>query len=200
MTRSRVCWSAASTLLLITTACSDPKPPPAPVKAVAPVAIAVPQEEERAPVDQAALARELAALGAGPAAKPEQPTVASVAPAKRKVRRPLAPVEDTTASSEEYQDPTKLSDAQFQNAIGNWRGLKACIAQASAQRDEETSGALKIAFTISGQGDVVTSKVYDFSNDHARAMANCIEREARRVKFPAFTAEESITKEAKFVF
>ena len=34
----------------------------------------------------------------------------------------------------------------------------------------------------------------------ARNLADCLEREARRVKFPTFTSAEAITKEAKFVF
>jgi hypothetical protein len=97
------------------------------------------------------------------------------------------------------EDPAMLSDAQFQSALGNWRGVKTCLAQ-QATPQQDTSGALKIKFTISGQGAVVTSQVYDFSNDSARNLADCLEREARRVKFPTFTSAEAITKEAKFVF
>lgn len=199
MTTMKSSLLLGSVAIIFASACSDPKPPPAPVKAMAPVAIAVPAAERPAE-DPAALAKQLAALSGGQAAQPEV-AAAAPAPAKRKVRRPLRPVEDSGSSEEAYQDPTKLSDAQFQNAIGNWRGVKACIAKATvASREASGSGAVKIAFTISGQGEVVTSKVYEFSNDYARTMGDCLEREAKRVKFPSFTAEASITKEAKFVF
>ncbi len=47
---------------------------------------------------------------------------------------------------------------------------------------------------------MVSTKVYDFSNEMAKSLADCVEREAKRVKFPAFTAAEPVVKEAKFVF
>jgi hypothetical protein len=190
--------------LTFASACSDPKPvaPPAKPQVMAPIAI--PTEPELTPEEAAAkkaqvdaqLARDLLALGAGPAPT-AAPDAAAAAPAKRKVRRMEFSAEPETA--EVPEDPAMLSDAQFQSALGNWRGVKTCLAQ-QATPQQDTSGALKIKFTISGQGAVVTSQVYDFSNDSARNLADCLEREARRVKFPTFTSAEAITKEAKFVF
>ena len=191
--------------LTFTVACSDPKPvaPPAKPQVMAPIAI--PTEPELTPEEAAAkkaqvdaqLARDLLALGAGPAPTAAPAAAAAAAPAKRKVRRMEFSAEPETADVPE--DPAMLSDAQFQSALGNWRGVKTCLAQ-QATPQQDTSGALKIKFTISGQGAVVTSQVYDFSNDSARNLADCLEREARRVKFPTFTSAEAITKEAKFVF
>lgn len=191
--------------LTFTVACSDPKPvaPPAKPQVVAPIAI--PTEPELTPEEAAAkkaqvdaqLARDLLALGAGPAPTAAPAAAAAPAPAKRKVRRMEFTAEPETADVPE--DPAMLSDAQFQSALGNWRGVKTCLAQ-QTNPQQDTSGALKIKFTISGQGAVVTSQVYDFSNDSARNLADCLEREARRVKFPTFTSAEAITKEAKFVF
>lgn len=191
--------------LTFTVACSDPKPvaPPAKPQVMAPIAI--PTEPEPTPEEAAAkkaqvdaqLARDLLALGAGPAPTAAPAAAAAAAPAKRKVRRMDFSSEPETADVPE--DPAMLSDAQFQSALGNWRGVKTCLAQ-QATPQQDTSGALKIKFTISGQGAVVTSQVYDFSNDSARNLADCLEREARRVKFPTFTSAEAITKEAKFVF
>jgi hypothetical protein len=92
-----------------------------------------------------------------------------------------------------------LSDGAFQSAIHAWRGLKACLT-AQTTPPTDPSGAIKVAFTVAQSGEVVKSQVVECSNDTARTIAPCVEREARRIRFPAFAADEPITKEAKFVF
>lgn len=96
--------------------------------------------------------------------------------------------------------PTELTDSDFQAAIGGWRGLKSCLLESSASRKEAVSGALRVSFVISSSGEVLDTKVFDESNDGVRAMSDCVERQARSMKFRSFDATEQVTKEAKFVF
>jgi hypothetical protein len=129
----------------------------------------------------------------------KEPEEEPKAPAKRVVHRRARPLESEEIASEEVD--SSLSDFQFQSAVGNWRGVKACLsAKAQVAKADDPTGALKVSFTISDHGDVVSTKVYDFSNEMAKSLADCVEREAKRVKFPAFTAAEPVVKEAKFVF
>jgi hypothetical protein len=98
------------------------------------------------------------------------------------------------------EGPKILTDGAFQATIGNWRGVKSCVAEAEAARKEDVTGALRVAFMISSEGEVLDTKVYDASSDSSRAITPCVERQAKLVRFPAFSAAESVTKEAKFVF
>lgn len=96
--------------------------------------------------------------------------------------------------------PNTLSDGAFQSAITDWSGMKRCLAS-SAGRLPTRNGALQVRFTIRGDGQVVKSSVVQTSNDVARAIAPCVERRARRIRFPAFAeAAEEVEKTAKFVF
>lgn len=93
-----------------------------------------------------------------------------------------------------------LSDGAFQSAITDWSGMKRCLAS-SAGRLDSSSGALRVKFVIRGDGQVVKSRVVETSNDVARAIAPCVEKRARRIRFPAFAqAADTVEKTAKFVF
>ena len=98
------------------------------------------------------------------------------------------------------EGPTELTDSDFQAAIGGWRGLKSCLLESAQVRKEGISGAMRVSFVISSGGDVLETKVFDESNDAVRSMSECVERQARAMKFRAFTAADQVTKEAKFVF
>lgn len=121
-------------------------------------------------------------------------------PPKRRVRR--TPRRATNAASNDAVavapiKPT-LSDAQFQDAVNGWRGLRTCLTQSSL-RGRDRSGALKMAFRIRGDGSVASSKVTEMSNAVARTIAPCVEQSARRIRFPAYGGDD-VDKEAKFVF
>lgn len=171
-------------------ACDSP-PAPKPAPAVKPAPAQSPEPQAEAQVDEA---MKNALLGIK-APEEEEPKAAP----KRVVHRRARPLESEEIATEEVD--SSLSDFQFQSAVGNWRGVKACLsAKAQQAKPDDPTGALKVAFTISDHGDVVSTKVYDFSNEMAKSLADCVEREAKRVKFPAFTAAEPVVKEAKFVF
>lgn len=175
---------------LMLAACDSPPAPQKPAPAVKPAPSPSPEPQAEAVVDEA---MKNALLGV------KEPEEAAKEPPKRVVHRRARPLESEEVASEEVD--SSLSDFQFQSAVGNWRGVKACLsAKAQQAKADDPTGALKVSFTISDHGDVVSTKVYDFSNEMAKSLADCVEREAKRVKFPAFTAAEPVVKEAKFVF
>lgn len=91
-----------------------------------------------------------------------------------------------------------LSDGEFQSTVNGWRGIQGCIAM-NAGHYEDRSGALRISFEIAADGSVAGSKVVDTSNAVAQAIAPCVEKKARRLRFPSFSGDQT-TKVAKFVF
>jgi hypothetical protein len=97
------------------------------------------------------------------------------------------------------EEPTSLSDYDFQYTVGNWSGVKSCLAT-NAQRGEEIKGAIAVAFTVGGDGTVKESKVISTSNERAETIAPCVEKKARHIRFPTFAGNDRVTKTAKFVF
>ena len=146
-------------------------------------------------VDDAALKDTLLGLNK----KPEPVVEQQPAPRqhRRRVHRAIEEVEDL---NDQPQDPTDLSDYDFQSTVGNWSGVKSCLATNTKRGEAKISGAIEVAFTISGEGNVVESKVVGFSNDDAATLVPCVEKKARHIRFPTFAKNEPITKTAKFVF
>ena len=129
----------------------------------------------------------------------EKPSITEAEPKPRPVRRRRPLVEEIEEGPMEPEGPTSLSDYDFQSTVGNWSGVKSCIAT-SSQRGEEVNGALAVAFTVGADGTVVESKVVETSNEHAETIAPCVEKKARHIRFPTFAGTEQVTKTAKFVF
>lgn len=120
------------------------------------------------------------------------------APRRRRAVRRAAPVESEPLEKEAA--PGQMSDGAFQSVVTDWRGVRSCLAS-EAGRLAPGSGAIRVSFTIRGDGQVVKSKVVEASNDVARAISPCVEQRARRIRFSAFAgATDQIEKTAKFVF
>ncbi len=136
-----------------------------------------------------------------PTTQPEEKVAPAVAKRQRSKQRRAAPQpRDDRPLREEVEAPSGLSDGAFQAAIGDWRGMKRCL-RSEAARLESRNGALRVAFKIRGDGSVADSRVVETSNDTAKAIASCVEKRARRIRFPAFAkAENQVEKVAKFVF
>lgn len=98
------------------------------------------------------------------------------------------------------QRPAQLSDAQFEGVVGDWRGVKTCVATESARGGGSGSGALSVEFTIQGDGEVSGARVVDASSAFARALGPCVERKAMRLRFPDFGGKEPVRRNAKFLF
>lgn len=120
-----------------------------------------------------------------------------VAPKRARRARPQI-IEDVSAPAVEEEFPTELSDRAFQSAIGNWRGVKSCLVAQQAQ-NKEVEGSIRVSFVISGSGDVLEAKAFDESNASVKEISECVERQAKMVKFRPFSGED-VAKEAKFVF
>ncbi len=129
-----------------------------------------------------------------PAPEPEvetpQPTKA------RKTKRRPTP----KAIDDDFVPPPVggLSDYDFQAAIGNWSGMRRCLAEKN-NRDENPNGAIQLKLKINNDGSVAESTVLDSSTAVAKAIAPCVQRRARRIRFPSFEGKAE-TKTAKFVF
>lgn len=151
------------------------------------------EPEAEADADQAAMAAAL--LGTDRKEAPaETPRPRR---ANRRRRTPNPDYEDETL--EEDTEPGSLSDGAFQSVITDWAGMKRCLA--GKARLGPSSGALQVRFVIRGDGQVVKSDVVGATNAAAKAIAPCVERRARRIRFPAFAAAtDEIEKTAKFVF
>lgn len=119
---------------------------------------------------------------------------------RKSLRKAMAPVAsrpiDTRASSELE---THLSDASFSRIVRDWRGVKTCVKSLTS-RGMGGSGALRVNFRINFDGTVASSKVSDASNAIAQRVGNCVARQARNIRFPAYAGTEVVNKEAKFVF
>lgn len=148
-------------------------------------------------IDRAADARLAARLAAR----------AARAAAAARNRRPVADGSDAQARRRDPADDEGaalqasdgISDAEFHGAIERWRGVKSCLGEHKG-RATGSRGALRLAMTITGSGDVVDSKVYDEGNEVARLIAPCVEKQARQIKFPSHESGKPVVREAKFVF
>lgn len=123
-------------------------------------------------------------------------------PAERRSARRTASASAEREAAEPGPEDAQpgLSDGAFQSVITDWTGMKRCLAT-NAARLPTSSGALRVAFTIRGDGQVVESRVVETSNDVARLIAPCVEQRAKRIRFPAFAeAQDEVEKTAKFVF
>jgi hypothetical protein len=165
-------------------------PPPTPVMAKAPVA--PPVEEAPVSVDDPALKEALLGLN--------KKAAVEGTPAPRPIRRRARPTETIEEAQPEEEVDTELTDYEFQSTVGSWSGVKSCIATKSQRGEEKLTGAIQLAFTIQGDGNVVESKVVDVSNEDAATLAPCVEKQAKHIRFPAFASNEPVTKTAKFVF
>lgn len=141
----------------------------------------------------------LQALAVVEAPEPE-PAPEEALPARRAPRRRRTAPSEPAEPLPEDVGPGQLSDGAFQSIINDWTGMKRCLASTTS-RLGPSSGALRLAFTIRGDGQVVKSRVVETSNAAAKELAPCVERRARRLKFPAFAAAgDEVEKTAKFVF
>lgn len=131
---------------------------------------------------------------------PEPDPRPSPRPKARTMRAKKATAEDTSEASffPEIPERPDLSDYQFQEAVSSWRGMRNCLAR-STLRGTDRSGAMRVAFHIRGDGSVSKCEVVETSNTVAATIAPCVERAARRIRFPAFGGQE-VEKLAKFVF
>jgi hypothetical protein len=107
--------------------------------------------------------------------------------------------QETEESDSMAQPSGPLSDADFHATMEKWRGVKGCLGTHKS-RVEDSNGALRIAMKITGAGEVVECHVFDESNDVARQIAPCVEKQAKLLRFPSFVGDEAVVKEAKFVF
>ncbi len=162
------------------------------------------QVEEDVPSHETALRAQL--MGFNRNKKAEEAAAAQVEPAEpqpeaQKVvqrRRRPARVEAPDESDLTPESAIGLSDGEFQDTVNNWRGIKGCIAQNAGHMDSR-SGALQLSFQIGADGRVENCKVLDMSNAVAQAIAPCVRKKARRIRFPTFQGDDA-TKVAKFVF
>ncbi|MEE2902612.1 MAG: hypothetical protein VYC39_09785 [Myxococcota bacterium] len=115
----------------------------------------------------------------------------------RKASAPVASRPIDTRASEELE--SHLSDASFSRIVRDWRGVKTCVKSLTS-RGMGGSGALRINFRINFDGSVASSKISDASNTIAQRVGNCVARQARKIRFPAYAGTEVVSKEAKFVF
>lgn len=157
------------------------------------------QVDDEAPSREAALRAQLLGLDKkkkaeeAAQAEPEEPSAEAKSRPRRRASRAAAPepapIDDT---------PIGLSDGEFQDAVGGWRGIQGCIAE-NAGYMESRNGAMRVSFQIAADGSVSDCTVLDTSNAVAAAIAPCVQKKARRIRFPTFAGDEA-TKVAKFVF
>jgi outer membrane biosynthesis protein TonB len=119
---------------------------------------------------------------------------------RRRERRQAAAPGPVPALPGEPSRGRGLSDAAFNGALSDWRGVQACIATEGQGATGPRNGALRVRFTIAPDGRVRDAEVVDSSNAFARSLARCVERRARRVEFPEFSGKGPARKIAKFVF
>ncbi|HJL40729.1 MAG TPA: hypothetical protein RMG48_05440 [Myxococcales bacterium LLY-WYZ-16_1] len=119
---------------------------------------------------------------------------------RRRERRRAAAPGPVPALPGEPSRGRGLSDAAFNGALSDWRGVQACIATEGQGATGPRNGALRVRFTIAPNGRVRDAEVVDSSNAFARSLAPCVERRARRVEFPEFAGKGPARKIAKFVF
>jgi len=198
-------------LLALVSACSSSEPP-APEKVEEPAPAPEP-ETEPAVDDDASDAMKMALLGGGKKdeadeAEPEADPVAEPEPTRKRKPQPKQKKQASSDSSRTRlppspslpEPPARLSDAQFEGVVGDWRGVKSCVATNRPRGGEVQNGALSVQFTIAGNGAVEAARVEETSGAFARTLAPCVERKAMRLSFPDFGGKEAVTRSAKFVF
>jgi len=186
-------------------------------KTGAPVAAPDPEPEPRAPSDESRDDDLRAALlgldrpdagsrDAEPATEPEpepEPDREPERSAKSRRQRRRAPDAgrpDEPAGVVPPMPVGGLSDAEFNSALSDWRGVRSCLATEQVRGTATRNGAIRVAFTIADDGSVTEARVVEASNAFARALGPCVERAALRVEFPSFEGPPSVEKVAKFVF
>ena len=188
----------AACLLVLAVGCSrekpEPKAVPEPTTPIEPPVAVAPTETASAAVaaDDQSIKAALLGLDRKEAAEPPPPPQR-----RRRYRRVAARRAEPETTPMEPSKP-KLSDYQFQEAVNNWRGMRTCLS-GNTLRGTQRRGAMKVAFRIRGDGSVSNCEVVETSNTVAATIAPCVERAARRIRFPAFGGEE-VEKQAKFVF
>ncbi len=214
--RIRPSVGMAGVLLLLSfpLGCGRKEAPPPPVAKISPPPVSAPEDPAPASDSIAALAPsaveaesdglKAALLGlnkhAAPAAEADpdaRPAVRSRARGRR-AKKTTAEEAGSVMGFPEIPERPDLSDYQFQEAVNSWRGMRNCLAR-STLRGTDRSGAMRVAFHIRGDGSVSKSEVVETSNTVAATIAPCVERAARRIRFPAFGGQE-VEKLAKFVF
>ena len=129
------------------------------------------------------------------------PSITRAPPRRRSRPEPAEEVEEPSDDELEPEPEIAetLTDARFSRVVADWRGVKRCLST-TAIRGPQRNGALSISFKIGPDGAVQSSIVSDTSNDVARQIAPCVSRQAKKIRFPAYTNVEIVNKEAKFVF
>ena len=130
--------------------------------------------------------------------EPEQAAKATEASARRRAPRRSADSTVRPLPLTPEAPSGGLSDGEFQAAVGSWRGVQSCLVE-NAGHVQERSGAMQVSFQIDAAGAVSDWKVLDTTTQVAQLIAPCVERKARRIRFPATPGAET-TKVAKFVF
>lgn len=204
--RLRLVMSCSTlTLALAASACN---PGPQPVAAATPqpaqahAAVVAPAPEvalqaEQQPSEDEALRAQLLGLNKQPAADQDQAEPEQRPAPRRRARRQVPQAELRPLPMEPETSGT-LSDGEFQAAVGSWRGVQSCLAQ-NAGHLESRNGAMQVSFQIAGDGSVADCKVVGTTTEVAQLIAPCVEKKARRIRFPSYPGSES-TKVAKFVF
>lgn len=171
-----------------------PEPPPA----IAQPVVAAPSQEPAPGAGADSLKAALLGLD-----KKARPAPQAAAP-KAKRARPRSDADQEQGDDRSMTSSVRtlsLSDDEFHATIERWRGMKSCLNTHKTRAAEDASGgALRISLKISGEGEVVESRVFDESNELAKMVARCVEKQAKQLHFPRFEGEESVVKEAKFVF
>lgn len=194
--RTKNAWLVSVALLAFGCADADPKPKNRPEKPKVQAQPLEPKPVEEPPKEAESQALAAALLG-GPKVQDPTPAAAPAPRPRRRVRRQRPDPEP----EEPYvpEEPSGLSDLDFQSAIGGWTGMRRCLAENSS-RTGAKNGALRVSFKIKADGSVAESRVIDSSAGMAQAIAPCVKRRARRIRFPTFSGESMIEKTAKFVF
>jgi hypothetical protein len=115
---------------------------------------------------------------------------------RRGARRPAPPQDELRPEPQGAMGG--LSDGEFQAAVNGWRGIQSCLVE-NAGHMESRNGAMQVSFQIAGDGSVAECKVVGTTTEVAQLIAPCVEKKARRIRFPAYPGSET-TKVAKFVF
>jgi hypothetical protein len=172
--------------------CDEAEPPPAPaVAAVTPPPAEPPPVETTtvAAIDDEAMKAALLGLNQQPELAPE--------PQPEPVRRRRQVYVDN--EPEEPAVPPTLTDQGFYSALDRWGGVKRCLARNPTIK-ARGKAAISVRFVVDKEGSVLESEIIAKNTDEAEQIAPCVERESRRVRFPEFTEDKPVTKDAKFVF
>lgn len=180
----------------------DPEPAAEPEPALQPLA----ESERETPDEMKSTLLGLGEPDAGAAPEPQAEVRAEPDPPPRRRRREREQKQKPRTQPEMpglRPDSSRgggLSDAAFNGALTDWRGVQSCIATEVQRGAGTQTGALRVAFKIQPDGSVLDAKVVETSSPFARSLSPCVERKAKRVEFPSFAGDEPAKKTAKFVF